>query len=237
MQVLPPAASLNGDMMVKLDSGRQYKVHHKLLRRASGIHDTDDLRYTLATEQPADIHVSGVTDKQLLSMLHALYACLDGSYFGSIAYGQDWADAQSGTDLWDVAAASHAMGCIRIIALVDRTLLHKAELVLPVTDALELCCQARQFGLKAMQYRHAIAVVKSMPTMGERDLVVAAEALESIMSNATVEVIGMFEQIERCNSWGLPHKSQSAMLSCAKKLKADLEAIILPDASKGDKLL
>ena len=235
MQVSPPAESLHGDMMVKLDSGHQYKVHHEVLRRASGVHDTPELRAELAPEQPADVHVPGVTDKQFLSMLHALYACHFDRYFGSIIYGQNWADAQSGTVLWDMAAASHAMGCTRITALADRTLLHKIDLVLPVTGALELCCQARQFGLKAMQYRYAIVVLKSLPTMGSEDLVVAAEALEFIMSDATVEVIGRLRQIESCNKWHYPNASQSAMLNRARELKSELQALVLPDASKGGK--
>ena len=236
MQERLPATSLTGDFTVRLDSGQQYLLHERLLTDSSELLDRA-VKAHKASAPGVDpvMHLPDVRDTDSLLLLHAKYAShkVYSSPLGrgNIGWFSDheetkgtaWADAQGPSKLFELAAVSHALGCNETLALADQALVKQVHGLLGAVDALELCQQAQQLGLKGLLYEVAIGLVKLMPRMDSNNVARAADLVSSVLVAARSEMIFMLEHIEARNRQGHPHASQGGMLYRTRRYKANLK--------------
>ena len=241
MQEQLPAASLTGDFTIRLDSGQQYLLHERLLTDSSELLERAVTAYKASAPGGDSVmHLPDVLDKNFVLVMEAKYATykiykFSGSNSWYCCYdetkGPIWTDAHGTSELLELAAVSHALGCMKMLTLVDHALVKQVCTLLSTADALKLCQQAQQLGLKGLSYEIAIGLVKSMPTMTNEDAARAADVISAILSGARSEVIDLLGQIEARNYVGYPHASQDQMFDHTGKIKAELQARIPPQVT------
>ena len=229
MVQIPPAASLTGDIVVKLDSGQEYQIHKDFLHRATRRWEPWRSR-AAASSVTSPIQLANVTDKQFLVLLHAVYVIMPNSSSYSLPKaGEQWADAQAVPDLLDMAAASHAMGCIGMLAVADQALMKQSCAIQSASELLLHWRQAWQLGLVGTQQRCTVAVMKLLPDMSREELAIAAELVPCVLAAVSRDAMAMFAEMHQYQNMWYPHASMSEMLCHAAICRGAIQDRIPPE--------
>lgn len=152
-----PEASYTGTAQLVLDSGQVFHVHADLLELSSST-----LAEALATARgrssgaAPSLHLPGVTGRQAIILLQALYA---------MPSAVTWASAQPATDLLELASVCHALACARLLHLAQDALVKQAHACITKDNAIKLYYQARQLDMSAFQQECAVSIVKLLPEL------------------------------------------------------------------------
>ena len=154
LQLPVPAQSHSGDAELVLDSGEVLRAHSQLLQLSSATmaHSIAEA----AVGKAIRLSLPGLTHKQVLLLLHALYA---------MPKAATWADTLSLPELRALATTCHALGCIGLLEVSDTALVKQAETFITADNVLDLYRQARDLGMPGFRAGCAKAMVKLLPGM------------------------------------------------------------------------
>ena len=154
LQLPVPAQSHSGDAELVLDSGEVLRAHSQILQLSSATMAQSIAK--AAVGKPIRLSLPGLTHKQVLLLLHALYA---------MPKAATWADTLSFLELRALATTCHALGCTGLVEVSAAALVNQAGPFIVAQNVLDLYRQARNLGMPDFQAACAKAMVKLLPDM------------------------------------------------------------------------
>ena len=217
LQLPVPAQSHSGDAELVLDSGEVLRAHSQLLQLSSATMAQSIAN--AAVGKPIRLSLPGLTQKQVLLLLHALYAMPKAAI---------WADTLSLAELRALATTCHALGCTGLLEVSEAALMKRAGSFIAAHNVLDLYRQARELGMPGFQKACAKAMVKLLPNMywqlqhdsnsdGLVPILLEVVSQRTLANQMDSDLLRMVEKLQGLRQ--MPGGGDMTMESAAKMLK------------------
>ena len=162
-----------------LDSGEAFRVHSCLLELSSATVAEAVAAGVPASTKPISLCLPGVSSKQALLLLDALY-CMPAA--------NTWANTQGSDSLRELATIGFALACPAVVTIADDALVRQASSCISPTNVINLYRQARELGMQAFQNKCAEAIITMLRTLEVGNFPATDDGLLPILQAAQAKI-------------------------------------------------